>query len=365
MLIGIDGNEANVNQKLGSNVYAFELIKALSEIKSENEYKIYLRETPKQNLPNKSEKLSYKVLKPKKLWTRWRLPSDLYLSKPQPNLFFTPGHYSPRFSPCPTVCSILDLSFLTYPKSFKPLVLRQLKKWTFLSAKNAAHILTISQATKKDIISKYKIPSSKITVTYPGISDQFRTTPTSTQIQQVKSKYKINSNYLIFIGTQQPKKNLNRLIKAFNQLSIPNLRLVIVGKIWKQFAKQKHSFKSASIIKTGFVPNADLSSLIKGARGLILPSLYEGFGFPVAQAMALGTPTVVSNVSSLPEIVGDSGIQVNPLSVNSIAQGIKQVLSLSSEKKVKLINNAKKRAQEFSWEKCAQKTMEVLNEAAN
>ncbi len=81
--------------------------------------------------------------------------------------------------------------------------------------------------------------------------------------------------------------------------------------------------------------------------------------------MALGTPTVVSNVSSLPEIVGDSGIQVNPLSVNSIAQGIKQVLSLSSEKKVKLINNAKKRAQEFSWEKCAQKTMEVLNEAAN
>src|SRR3989344_6822660 len=127
MYIGIDGNEANIHERLGSNVYAFELIKAIEKLDQNNHLSIYLRETPLPDLPKSREKFSYRVLPPRFFWTQWRLPLDLYLHQPRPHLFFTPGHYAPRFSPIPTIVTIFDLSFLEYPDSFTPSVLSQLK----------------------------------------------------------------------------------------------------------------------------------------------------------------------------------------------------------------------------------------------
>lgn len=365
MLIGIDGNEANVTERVGSNVYAFELIKAIEKLDKKNEYTIYLREKKKPDLPQKREKLSYRVLPPKHLWTQWRLPLDLYLHQPRPQVFFTPGHYAPRFSPTPTIISILDLSFFKFPHSFKPAVLNQLKRWTKYSAKNAAHILTISESTKKDIVKYYNIPTSKITVAYPGVNDIFKKDVLEKDITAVKDKYKINKQYIFTLGTLQPKKNLPRLIQALSQFNSPNLSLVITGKTWQQFRGSEISNQlSEKIITTGFVPNEDLPALMKGAEAFVLPSLYEGFGIPVAEAMTVGTPVVVSNSTSLPEIVGEAGILIDPEDVSSIARGIKQVLALSSEKKVQLVTRAKKRAETFSWRSCAQKTLEVLYEVS-
>jgi len=368
MLIGIDANEANTGQRVGSNIYSFELIKAIEAFDKQNEYKIYLSKKKAHDLPPERSKFTYRVIPPHKFWTRWRLPLDLYLSKPRPQLFFTPGHYAPLFAPMPRVISILDLSFLKYPNAFKPIVLKQLKTWTYSSAKKAAHILTISQNTKQDIIKNYHIPSSKITVTYPGVNQIFNQKVSSQEVSKVKQKYKLSGKYLLFLGTRQPKKNLSRLLQAhssINRLIDEPITLVVAGKTWHQFANNSSATQTNPNLKEiGYVPDSHLPALTKGAQALVLPSLYEGFGFPVVEAMTVGTPVIVSNTSSLPEIVGSAGILIDPTSVNSITQGIKQILSLSAEKKVQLISRAKKQASLFSWQTCAKKTLEVLNEIA-
>lgn len=364
MLIGIDANEANLKEPVGSNVYAFELIKAIEGLDQDNEYLIYLREKKRKELPQIRKNFSYRVIPPRFLWTQWRLPIDLYMHEPRPQVFFTPGHYAPRFTPVPSVISLLDLSFLKYPQSFKPAVRRQLTNWTRRSAKNAAHILTISQATQRDIISHYSIDPRRITVTYPGVSQKFKHQISKKDVARVREKYAISGEYLLFVGTRQPKKNLPRLIQSFSEIksSFPNLSLVIVGKTWKQFASEANPGTNQGVIELGYVSGNDLPALMKGAAAFALPSLYEGFGIPVAEAMTVGTPVVVSNIGSLPEIVGAAGILVNPKSAKSITQGLKKILGLSREKRVQLINQGKKQAKKFTWKKCAQKTLEILHE---
>lgn len=366
MLIGIDGNEANTQNRVGSNVYSFELLHAIEDIDQNNEYTIYLKKKKNTNMPQERKLFRYRILKPSLFWTRWRLPLDLYLHQPRPEVFFTPGHYAPRFSPIPTVITILDLSFLTYPESFKPAVLSQLTNWTKQSALSAAHILTISQATKKDVIEQYGIAPEKITVTYPGVNDRFKQEILPKTVAAVQIKYQLPQPHFLFIGTRQPKKNLPRLLQAFRQVrhKHPNISLVLAGKTWSQFADEKTNSLPEGVKDIGFVPDKDLPALIKGSVAFVLPSLYEGFGIPIAEAMTVGTPVIVSNVSSLPEVVGSAGILVDPLEVSDIARGMNEVLSLSDDKRVQLIKAGKHQAEKFDWRLCAQKTVEVLNEVA-
>lgn len=349
MLIGIDGNEANIKERVGSNVYAFELIKALSKLT--NDLTIYLKNPPLADLP---KDFNYRFLPPKYFWTQWRLPLDLYLHHPRPNVFFTPGHYAPRFSPIPTVISILDLSFLHYPDSFQPAVLNQLKNWTYHSAQHAAHIFTISNSSKQEIIKQYEIPSQKITVTYPGINQRYKANISDAKTQQIKEKYNITGKYIFTLATKQPKKNLTRLIEAMN--SVGSVKLVIAGKTWHQFQQATSHKPQANIIELDYIPYEDLPALYKGAEAFVLPSLYEGFGLPVAESMSVGTPVVVSNTSSLPEVVGDAGILVDPFDIQSIADGIKQAM----DKRVQLIKLGQQYTQKFTWENCARQTLEVL-----
>ncbi len=368
MLIGIDGNEANTKERVGSNVYAFELISEIYKQDHNNEYIIYLREKRVHDLPKERAGFRYRLIPPKNLWTQWRLPLDLYFHHPRPNLFFTPGHYAPRFSPVPSVISILDLAFLNFPEVYQPSVLHQLKSWTAYSVKKAAHIFAISQHTKDDIIKHYATDPNKITVTYPGIHPRFRQTYSPQQIKAVTAKYSLPTNYVLFLGTRQPRKNLDKLIQAvdlINQSSDYPINLVIVGKTWHQFRTTGYELLATSrIFDLHYVPDEDLPLLMLGSQALVLPSLYEGFGIPVAEAMAIGTPVVVSNVSSLPELVGDSGILVDPLSINSIAAGLRRVLSLSKEKRVQLVLQAQKRSLKFTWDSCVRTTLEVLHAIA-
>ena len=360
MLIGIDGNEANTTQRVGSNIYAFELISEIVKQDHGNEYLIYLREKRATDLPSNWH---YRVIPPKKLWTQWRLPLDLYLHKPRPDIFFTPGHYAPRFSPVPTVISILDLAFLKFPQFFKPAVLAQLKSWTSYSVKQARHIFAISEHTKQDIISAYAVNPDKITVTYPGVHPRFRKSDSPDQIKAIMAQYHLPGQYFIFVGTRQPRKNLHKLVQAIEQ--IPNANLVIVGKTWHQFRSETNPERSrranSNIIELGFVPDEDLPPIMLGAQALILPSLYEGFGFPAAEAMAIGTPVIASNVSSLPEIVGESGILIDPKSITSITEGLHAVVSLSNQKRVQLTKSAQERSRRFTWANCANRTLEVLH----
>lgn len=359
MKIWIDGYEANVLQRLGSSQVAFEIIKNLEGIDRKNEYTILLPSKPLDDLPKERVGWRYKILKPKRLWTRIALPFALFATKQRPDIFFSPTHYIPRFSSVKRIVTIFDLSFLHFPETFLKKDLWQLTNWTKFSIENADHIITISNFSKKDILENYKIDKNKITVAYPGYDkEKFKVLKSNIEKNEVIKKYQINNNYIIYIGTLQPRKNLLRLIEAVSRIS--DLSLVIVGK-YKGEGKQ--GWKYDEILKLpselgvqdkvkflGFVPTNELPALINSSKAFILPSLWEGFGIPVLEAMACGTPVIVSNISSLPEIAGKAGLLIDPYSVDQIEQAIRTIIS-DKKLHLKFSKAAKKQAYKFSYGK--------------
>lgn len=369
--IWIDGYEANVSQRVGSGQVAFELLKNIYKLDRENNYTILLQSKPFSDLPPERENWKYKILRPANLWTRIVIPAYYTFAKNKPDLILSPTHYIPAFIGVKRIAIIFDLSFLRFPETFKKDDLYKLTNWTRYSARESSHIVTISNSSKKDIIEFYQLPDKKITVAYPGYDENvFRPIEDEAEISRVKDKYKIVGNYIIYIGTIQPRKNLVRLIRAMKL--IDDCKLVIVGKIkgkgrqaWMNeeiLAEPGKLGIEDKIIFTDFVPTENLPALISGAKAFVLPSLYEGFGIPVAEAMACGTPVIVSNVSSLPEVAGDAGIMVDPQSETQIEQAIRLLVS---DKKIhdKLSKKALEQSKKFSWEKMAREVIEVLEVA--
>lgn len=386
MIIGVDGNEANVKNRVGSNAYAFELLMAMHhQIKNERQkiknkninLKIFLKEKPLPDLPPETGWWRYLKIRPKSFSTRFGLPLALLVARPRPDVFFSPGHYAPRWCPSPLVVSILDLSYLFFPEMFRRRDLHQLTNWTADSVRRASRILTISRSTCDDIIDYYKVEREKVSVSYPGLKMSPKTKKTDLK------KYGVSGDFILYVGTLQPRKNIERLIEAFaiivkdaknsNQLDKNSsnssigpkgLSLVVVGKkgwLYDEILSKAESLKVADrVIFTGFVPDEDLPAFYKTAKCFVLVSLYEGFGLPVLEAMHYGCPVVVSNVSSLPEVVGEAGVLVDPQKPAEIARGISKAIKNRAELAKKGFAQAKK----FSWEKCARETLEILEEAA-
>lgn len=369
MLIGVDGNEANVKNRVGSGQYTLELLKQFANDGSK-QFEIFLKDKPLEDLPNETKNFTYKVIGPKKFWTQFALSINLTFKK-NLDVFFSPAHYGPRFSRIPYVVTIHDLSYLHFPELFKKNDLYQLTNWSAYSIKDSANVIVPSQSTKDDILKNYEIKSSKITVTHEGYDKtRFKPQPKAA-VEKTKSKYKIKGDYIILVGTLQPRKNIERLIESFNLLVTnnqqPDTTLVVVGKkgwMYDQIlAKSQKLGIEKQVIFTDFVPDVDLPALISGAKLYVNPSLWEGFGIPVIEAQACGVPVVVSNTSSLPEIVGDSGIFVDPESTDSIAKGIEKVIS-SEKTRSDLVNKGFENVKRFSWEVCAAETIKVLESAA-
>lgn len=370
MKIWIDGKEANQQNRVGSSQYAFEIIRNLEKIDSENEYTILLPNKPFDDLPRTRKNWKYRVLKPEKLWTRITLPSALYLTSNKPDLIFSPTHYIPRFSPVKRICTIFDLAYLHFPEFFEKRDLWQLKNWTKFSIDNATKILAISEFTKKDIVKNYGINPEKIVVTKLGFDNEtFKPVIDRKKIKTLLDKYMITGSYIIYIGTIQPRKNLVRLMEAFSKISDLDAKLVIVGKtneggrkgwMYEDILKTpKQLGIENKVIFTGFVSTSELPTFLSGASVFVLPSLWEGFGIPVLEAMACGVPVITSNLSSLPEVAGKAGVFVDPYSVDQIEHALRLLLTdkKTREKKVKLsIEQVKK----FSWEKCAKQTLLAL-----
>lgn len=389
MIIGVDGNEANVENRVGTGQYAFELLKQFAKdlpagkADKKHQFLIFLKDRPFYDLPSETINFKYKVFGPKKFWTQFALPMHLIFAK-KPKVFFSTAHYLPRFCPMPSVVTIHDLSFLHYPEMFKKSDLYQLKIGTNHSINKATQIIAVSQTTKDDIVKNYHVDPAKITVTYEGYDKERFKPQSKSKIEIVKSNYKIQGDYIIFVGTLQPRKNLERLLEAFkilvrsSQLTVDSksktvnrepsiVNLVIAGKKgWLYdsiFQKVKDLDLNQKVIFTDYVPNSDLPALISGAKAYVLPSLWEGFGIPVIEAQACGVPVVVSNTSSLPELIGDSAIVVDPENIESIAIGIKKALDpkTSSDFVKKGFINIKR----FSWQKCAQETLKVLEKVVS
>jgi glycosyltransferase involved in cell wall biosynthesis len=376
MIIGIDGNEANVEKRVGIGEYAFQLLWQLERRKSQevrHTFMIYLKDKPLSHLPAESKQWQYRVFGPKKLWTQWRLPLDLYTHFPRPDVFFSPTHYAPRFSPVPTVVSIMDLSYLRFPELFAKKDLVQLKQWTDYSVRKATKILTISNASKNDIINAYGVDPSCVVVTHLGIKTTISLTPHIYSMNELRMKYGVSDQFILFVGTLQPRKNITRLIEAFHRVITSSnqedkLQLIIVGKRgWlydEILAKPKELGIEDRVKFLENVNDEELHLFYKHALCYVLPSLYEGFGLPVLEAMQQGCPVITSNVSSLPEAGGDAALYVNPEDVSDITKKIKDVITDEKLRK-QLREKGFEQVKKFSWEKTAQETLKVLEEVGN
>jgi len=370
MLIGIDGNEANQKSRVGIGQFAFNIIEELERIDKKNEYFVYLKESPLSDLPKERGGWKYLIFGPSKFWTQFALPFKLFTQKQKLDIFFTPSHYAPRFSPVPTVISIMDLWHHRHPEQFAKKDLYQLTKWEGYSVRRASHIMTISEFSKREILDIYQIPADRVTVAYPGFT-KFQIPDSkfqiNTNIQKIKQKYKINGNYLLYLGTLQPKKNVEGLIRAFSLLIADYqspITLVVAGKKgWlyeKIFELVKELKLEDKVVFTGFVEEEDKPYLLAGAKAFVFPSFYEGFGIPVLEAMSLGVPVVISKEGSLPEVGGQTAIYFDPYKVESMAASLRKVLNLNDKEKNEIIKAGYKQAKKFSWEKCAKQILTTL-----
>ncbi|MCL4338865.1 glycosyltransferase family 4 protein [Patescibacteria group bacterium] len=381
MLIGIDANEANADFRVGIGQYAFQLLRHIYFLRK-NKYKelelsnvsfrIYLKNRPRDDMPVTNSWWDYEIFGPPKAWTQVALPFKLFIQRPRPDIFFSPSHYSPRFAPCPCAMSIMDLSFINFPEMFRKKDLYQLTRWTEYSVKKAAKVFTISYYSKKSIVEYYKVRDDKVVVTYPGYdSDVFNTNEKRNERleERLKKKYHLSDNFILFVGTLQPRKNIKKLIEAFEKIIMSgdktNLQLVIIGKKGWLFEDILEAIKTSRVVQriivTDYVLPLELPLFYHMASCFVLPSLYEGFGLPVVEAMACGCPVVVSNNSSLPEIIWKSGLLVDPEDSKDIARGIKSVI-YDKELRSRMVVGGHDRIKVFSWEKCALQTLKVLQE---
>lgn len=364
MIIGIDGNEANVSTRVGIGQYAFNLLTQINRLDKTNDYLVYLKHPPLADMPPTTKHWHYQVFGPTKAWTYFALPFHLFTQTPPIDLFFTPSHYLPRFCPCPAICSIMDLGYLSTPDQFTPHDYHQLTTWTARSIKSAVHLITISQFTRNEIIKNYHYPAAKITIASPGVTPPVKIKP----FASVSTKFKIDQPYFIFVGTLKPSKNIPFLLTAFarflqtNQKG-SNYKLVIAGKkgwLYADIFKLVTDLQlQAKIIFTDFFTEAEKWTLIQNSQALIIPSLYEGFGIPAIEAMAVGTPVIGSNIASLPEIIGQSGILVDPTDVSELTQALVQISDRHQRQKfVKLGLNQVKN---YSWAHAGQTVIDVFN----
>lgn len=366
--IWIDGYEANVLNRVGSGQFAYQLIKHLEKLDHHNNYTIFLPQEPLVDLPKPRANWQYKVCKPAKFWTTFTLPLQILKAKIKPDVFYSPTHYIPRFTKVKRVVTVFDVGYLRFPQTLNKKDLYKLTHWTKYSINNARAIITISKYSKKDIIKAYKINKDKIFVAYPGFdSSVYKKIDDPVKIKQVVQKYGLDGTYLIFIGTIQPRKNLARLIEAFK--GVEGVSLAIVGKSqgagregWKFeeiLNKPRELGIEKRVVFTGFVPNEDLVYLLNGAKALILPSLYEGFGIPLVDSFACGVPVIASNISSLPEVVGGAGVLIDPYRLSQIEQSVRLMVS-DKKLQAKLAKISLQRSKLFSWTKCARIVLKVL-----
>lgn len=372
MIIGIDGNEANIKNRVGVNSYAFEVIWGLYNLNQrlrKHKLIVYLKNSPLSDLPKETKNFKYKIISGGGAWILTKLTPHLIVNPEKVDILFSPSHYTSPFLTIPRVCSIMDLGYLESSGHFEKKVLWQLKYWTAISVLVSKRILSISEATKKDIVRHYPFASKKITVTHLGYNKEiFNKNIPMKLVRRVKNRHTIVGDYILYLGTLKPSKNVDGLIEAFGCLKhhTSNLKLVIAGKKGWMFEEIFKIVKKLNIkdkvIFTDFIDEKVKPALIAGAKIFVLPSFWEGFGLDVLSAMAVGTPVVVSKIGSLPEVVGDAGVYVDPKDVNSIAQGIKKVLNMNKIEYNKMIERGFAQVKKFSWEKCAKQTLEALEQ---
>lgn len=358
MLIGFDGSRAFTDRRTGTENYSYQLLKNLLKIDRADTYIVYVRPG---SISGKilQHNVQYVQIPWKRFWTQGGLALQTF--KDDLDILFVPAHTFPiiRNSKLKTVMTVHDLGVEYLPGLHQLKQQLYLKYITKYQLASATGLIAVSKATKDDLIKKAGINPGKISVVYEGYDDNlFKPIKDDTLVNSLR-QYKIKpGSYFLFVGTTQPRKNLERLITAFNNLK--NENLVIVGsKGWLSDEIYHLPGKLGiedSIKFLGYVPDVDMPAIYSGAKALTFPSLFEGFGLPILEAQACGCPVLTSNTSSMPEVAGKGAIFVNPNSTQDIIRGIREI----EEVRDKIVKAGFENIKRFSWEKCARQTLEVL-----
>jgi glycosyltransferase involved in cell wall biosynthesis len=384
MRIGVDYTSA-VQQGAGIGRLTRCIFQALAEIDHENEYRLFAatgrgnREVcafhpsafPLFHL--KTISLSDRELNI--VWHRLRLPLPVELITGPVDVFHSPDFTLPPVWRALTVLTVHDLSFLRVPECFTGALRHYLERVVPRSVRRADHVIADSESTGRDLVRLLDVPASKVTVIHSGVEPRFRPIADRATLEAVRQRYNLPERFILSVGTLQPRKNFTTLIEAFSRLKLGagswklgtrNLKLVIVGgKGWLYeavFARVETLGLQGEVLFPGFVADEDLPPLYNLAEVFALPSWYEGFGLPPLEAMACGTPVVTSNTSSLPEVVGDAGLMVEPIDVEGLAAEMGRVLG-DSDLRREMVQRGLARAREFTWERAARQLLKVYEEA--
>ncbi len=372
MRIAIDAH--SVGAKLGGNEsYAVNLIEALAQVDDVNDYTLYVT-TAEAHARFHHRWPNFKVRTTLPHTPLIRIPLTLSAElRKHPVDVLHVQFTAPPFCPCPVVVSIHDLSFEHLPHTFHRRSRTQLRLTVRHSAKRAAKILTLSEHTRRDIVDTYGIPADRITAIPLAAAEHFHEVEDYRDLQRVRHTYGINGPYILSVGSIQPRKNLARLVNAyaslrgkFDEAELP--KLVLVGKCAWLYDETLRALDQTglkeSVILTGYVPESDLPALYSDALCFVYPSYFEGFGLPPLEAMKCGTPVIVGNQTSLPEVVGDAALTFDPFDVAALASAIEKLIKdsdLRGELSVKGLNRAKT----FDWRETARRTLKIYEQVGN
>lgn len=368
MKISFDVSDLSTNRADGTTRYTYELAQRLPSLAATDSWNFHapFDSATIHDITDRMPNVT-KIIAPfPKYWTQLRLPLDLYRVRPE--VLFMPIQQLPYVRPgkMTTVAVVHDLAFHRFPQQFTHKDWLLLHLFSAYAARQADAIIAVSQATARDVAHYYG-RTRHVHVIHHGVDHERFRLPSELERAASWSKLhstypKLHQPYLLFVSQIQPRKNIIRLVEAFEQLrqSIPELQLVIAGGYgWLKQPILKRIFHSPAhehIILAGHVPDELLPALYWHAEVFTLPSLYEGFGIPLLEAQACGTPVVTSNVSSMPEIVGDSAVLIDPNDTESLVAGLRDALKNKEELSRKGLANSQK----FTWDNCAKQTLQIL-----
>ena len=359
-VLGIDASRSNVPEKTGTEWYSRNIISALADIDCRPELRLYYRENLETELPANAQSV---WIERQRLWTHVGLSDELKRSPV--DALFVPAHVIPRFHPPASVVTIHDVGYRYEPGAHTLQRRLSLEGSTRWNVRAAARVITPSQSTADDLEDSYGLNPDAIDVVPHGVDhDRFKRLDDD-HVTPILDTLGIQKPYLLFLSTIQPRKNLNRLVSAFEALNDDGLQLVVGGVTgWKAgpiLDRMEASGRAADILRLGFVPDDAVPALYNGAAAFVLPSLYEGFGMGVLEAMACGCPVVTSSTSSLAEVAGGAAVTVDPASVGEIRDGIRRALDPVTADRLRMLGQEHARA--FTWQRTAEATLASIYRA--
>jgi glycosyltransferase involved in cell wall biosynthesis len=369
MLIGVDASRAVTPEPTGTENYSLHVIRALvAKARERHHFRLYLRDVPPEGLLPHGLTVEWRLVRPHRLWTHLGL--GLELARHPPDVLYVPAHVVPLCCGVRAVATVHDLGYRYYPSTHTRRSRWYLEWSTRHNVGTAERIIVDSHATRADLQKLLGVSSDKVVVAYPAGSGQVTQVQDAQTIRGVQERYGLDGPYLMSVGTLHPRKNLGLLVDAFADLVTSGdaprgLHLVLAGKkgwLWEPLLERIHERGlDERVICTGYVDHVELSALLTGAGAMVMPSLYEGFGLPILEAMACETPVICSNASSLPEVAGDAALYVEPDDRAGLQREMRRLLT-DSELCQELIRRGRHRLRLFSWGQCAEAILGALEE---